>query len=235
MAPTGTQPRTKQPGPLQASLLLAASGFNLSELEATPKSHRCSLGQQLSGSLIRTVSRRCASFPLNPPGSGLAAAGLPTGPSRCRELCPPALARAAAGQRRAPSQHRPLVSSWASHWLPVLPRRSSALMSCSRAQFLWHRGEKRLLSGGTVHIFPAPASVFRETRGRRRADLGLGTPAAAQPCCAARIQQSSRVKRQDRTQIGLGLPADQAGRSTMSRSIPVPRLQGSEGEAPLGG
>lgn len=59
-----------------------------------------------------------------------------------------------------------------------------------------------LLSGSAVPIFPAPASAFCETRGRRRADLGLlpceqGTPAAAQPCCAAQIQQSIRVKRQD--------------------------------------
>lgn len=79
-----TQLRTEQTGLLPASLPPAASEFDLSELEAALKSHRCSLGQQLSSFLIKTVKHRCASLPLNPPDAGLAAATLPRRPSRCR-------------------------------------------------------------------------------------------------------------------------------------------------------
>lgn len=142
-----TELRTEQMGPLQASLPPAASELDLSELKAALKSHRCCLGQQLSGFLIKTVKHHCASFLLNSPRLRLGCGCPPSrplalpSPSR-RELCPPALALPGCQVAKGSQLALPVIISQASRWLPGLPCRSSALMSHSKPQLLRHRGEK---------------------------------------------------------------------------------------------
>lgn len=134
-------------GPLQASRPPAASELDLLELEAALKSHCCCQGQQLSGFLIKTVKHHCASFLLNSPRLWLGCSCPPSwplvlpSPSR-QELCPPALALPGCWVAKGSHLALPVIISQASRWLPVLPRCSSALMSHSKPQLLWHRGEK---------------------------------------------------------------------------------------------